>query len=89
MITGWAARTRTAASSRPAERIRMTSPGSWPSTVSSRIGPDVTNVRPARTAAAHVSKLSGSSDSRWTYARTAPTGTSADILSVPATIGSR
>ena len=52
-------------------------------------GPEVANVRPARTAAAQASNVGSTSGSRRAYVRTAPTGTSADILSVPPTTGRR
>src|SRR3990172_1142086 len=79
-----AARARTRTGSRPPDDgSSRTSPGSWPSTASSTIGPEVAKVRPARTAAAHVSKERASPSARRAYVLTAPTGTSADILSVP------
>ena len=89
-MTGWAARARAWIWRRPPEPGMDTmDPGSCPSTDSSMIGPDVANVRPARTAADQASNVGGASMSSRAYVRTAPTGTSADILSVPPRTGSR
>ena len=52
-------------------------------------GPEVAKVRPARTAADHASNVGGASGSSRAYVRTAPSGISADILSVPPRTGTR
>ena len=54
----------TFAATRPEDPSRSVSPGSCPSTVSSSIGPEVTNVRPARIALAQVPKSSASPGAR-------------------------
>ena len=83
-MTGWAADAETVTSTDPPARsMRMTSPGSRPSTRRSTNVPDETYVRPARTAAAHASNETGTPGSRRAYVRIAPSGISADILSRP------
>ena len=74
-MMGCDARALTRTSSRPpAAGRRRTSPGSWPSTVSSRTGPEDACVRPARTAAAQASNDGGWPGSSRAYVRTPPSG---------------
>ena len=89
-MTGWAARARTATSRRPARGIADDLARLVAVDRQLEHGPG-RHERPARPGRRPPSRRTSarSSSRRWTYARTAPIGTSDDILSVPATTGSR